>query len=456
MVRFTPIFYIKLGEEGVTNVYVEESAGIWHNLTNYEYYKVNKRMNEINSFEVKFVDIKDEDKTWLKVNSYILFTVGNSTILKGIIKKIKYSTKYECVVMGSGEEVKLLDRGMIKNSSAICQYNNTSAQTIVKEILSEDASGNAPYVINPATTGIFETDIGNISIKFENTNKLNALNSVCDAIDYEWWVEHDEDDYDIIRIKVEEYRPTTTRAVESQGTFAITGVDQNCQSTDIEIDDSLMANDITFLGYGSGITQLKVRVYSASPEYDFLSTNCNSTDNQITVEDGSSFAPSGTILVGEEKVTYTSLFGNTFIGCSRGVDGTTARSHNSGCFVTKYVDIDSPETGSPIATNGRMCDTISDSSVNSIEAAEVLVSKELKTRMSSVTNINVVPMEPITDCATYQIGDLITVVDEEAAINDTYRIVGISYNSEYGYLTSTFECSNKSMTFTEKRKSLEM
>jgi hypothetical protein len=204
-----------------------------------------------------------------------------------------------------------------------------------------------------------------------------------------------------------------------------------------------MANDITFLGYGSGITQLKTRVYAASPEYDFLSANCSPTDNQITVEDGSSFGSTGSLLVGEERVNYTSLFGNTFIGCTRGQSGTTARSHNSGCFVTKYVDVDSPETGSPIAINGRMCDTISDSSVNSLEAAEVLVSKELKTRMTSVTNINVVPMEPITDCANYQIGDLITVVDEEAAINDTYRIVGITYNSEYGYLTSTFECSNK-------------
>jgi hypothetical protein len=450
MVRFTPIFYIKLGDEGVTNVYIEESAGIWHNITNYEYYNVKKSLNEMSSFNVKFVDIKDEEKTWIKVNANILFTVGQSTILKGIIKKVKYSTKYECTVQGNGEEIKLLEKGLIKNSSAVCQYNNTSAQTIVKEILSEDSSGNAPYIINPATTGIFETDMGNISIKFENTNRLNALNSICDAIDYEWWLEHDDEDYDIIRIRVEEYRPSTTRAIESQGTFAITGVNQNCQSTDIEVDDTLLANDITFLGYGSGITQLKTRVYSASPEYSFLNVNCNSTENQITVEDGSSFSASGTILVGEEKVTYTSLFGDTFIGCVRGTDGTTARSHNSGCFVTKYVDINSPETGSSIAINGHLSDIISDSSVNSIEAAEVLVSKELKTRMSSVTNINVVPMEPITDCASYQIGDLITIVDEESSINSDYRIIEIEYNSEYGYLTSTFGCSNKSTTFTEK------
>jgi hypothetical protein len=80
----------------------------------------------------------------------------------------------------------------------------------------------------------------------------------------------------------------------------------------------------------------------------------------------------------------------------------------------------------------------------------VLVSKELRVRMSSVTNISVAPIEPINICENYKLGDLITIIDEESAINNDYRIVGMDYKSDYGYVTVNFECSNKSTTFTEK------
>ncbi len=58
-------------------------------------------------------------------------------------------------------------------------------------------------------------------------------------------------------------------------------------------------------------------------------TNAN-TFNTITVDNTSTFADSGTIMIGTEFITYTGKTATTFTGCTRAAFGSTIAQHNTG------------------------------------------------------------------------------------------------------------------------------
>jgi hypothetical protein len=77
-----------------------------------------------------------------------------------------------------------------------------------------------------------------------------------------------------------------------------------------------------------------------------LSSSLNSSATSFSVADGSTF-PSGihqfVVVIdrgnaSEEKLLISSRASNTFTVSSRGFDGTTAVSHNSGSFVDHVLD----------------------------------------------------------------------------------------------------------------------
>lgn len=47
-------------------------------------------------------------------------------------------------------------------------------------------------------------------------------------------------------------------------------------------------------------------------------------------------APSGKVVIGTERISYTGFTATTFTGCTRGVDGTTAAVHSDAVTVTQY------------------------------------------------------------------------------------------------------------------------
>ena len=60
----------------------------------------------------------------------------------------------------------------------------------------------------------------------------------------------------------------------------------------------------------------------------YLATNLSATDTTINAINAGSFPTVGTLLIGSEKISYTGRSSNTFTGCVRGVNGTTAVSHS--------------------------------------------------------------------------------------------------------------------------------
>lgn len=87
------------------------------------------------------------------------------------------------------------------------------------------------------------------------------------------------------------------------------------------------------------ITPLRKTVTLANPftaAYSTLSAGITASDTSLTVASGTNFASKGVVLIGTEKIAYTSKSTNTLSGLTRGYDGTTAASHSLGAGVGSY------------------------------------------------------------------------------------------------------------------------
>ena len=98
------------------------------------------------------------------------------------------------------------------------------------------------------------------------------------------------------------------------------------------------------LNMGSGLSDSATSIVldsasdfeTAATTLDGAITSSNGTGGAegILVADSSSFPAKGTILVGSEKIIYTSNASNRFSGLTRGADGTTAAAGSDGASVT--------------------------------------------------------------------------------------------------------------------------
>ena len=461
---------IQLGEDGNDTFYVQDSDGTWQPLNYFEFFRVKKAMNQVSEFEVKIFDIQDTQKAYLKRGALVLFLTSKNVVLKGRLQSVEYATAFECVATGFGMESLLLDQEFIKNNDKKVTYDDpTSAQTIAKEMLSEGSDGVAPWIIQPATTGLFDTDYGNVVLNFESVTRLKALNTLSEAMasptigntGYEWWISIDDDDYDIVYFNIAPARPTTTRATTSQLTFRISGASANATKTSKSEDITNMVNSITVVGRTGNTgstTDVNTTTYSASTSFSTLSAEITDSVTTIVVEDHDTYSADdfvtggGTIRIAGEQITYAAYNATTwtFTGCTRGANLTTARKHKKGCYVEEYHAQTSPETGSSIEEHGIFDHTVIDKGIVDISEAELLASNLLLERKDPIISIQVSPYEPQTIVGSLDIGDLVTVIDDEADINDSYRIQSIEYKSDYGTLNVILELSNRSLSFVEQ------
>jgi hypothetical protein len=424
------------------------NGSVWTLFQSFNSFSIKKIQNQPSEFQINMSDIQDAEKAYVKEFAEVLFKSGNNLILKGRIQSIEYGSDYECTAKGFGMEVVLLDKELTKNSEVDpkrVQYTNYSAQDIAKELLATDPDNTAgTYIMPYASTGIFATDYGDATIRFEYANRLNALGALANAIGYEWWISQNYSDlYDVDTFNL----ASTRGSGSSVRTFLISGDNQNATQTSKEKDINSMANSITALGYGDGENQLKTEVYASSTVYSTLAGDITDTQTTITLASTNSFSSSGTINICGEIITYNSKIGNTLQGCTRGTSGSTAYSHKTGCYVEPYYTKTSPQSGSSISTYGLLETTQVDRSIRDRETLELVASKYLIKHISPIERIKVTPSEPTECVGAVEVGDLVTITDVESAISGSYRIVGIEYADEYGSLSMTIEVANVSLEF---------
>ena len=78
--------------------------------------------------------------------------------------------------------------------------------------------------------------------------------------------------------------------------------------------------------------------WSANTDFkgaNHLSSNINDSVTTIPVGTSNPFTASGTVQIGDEKITYTGVDGTNLTGCTRGAASTSAASHSSDSSVTQ-------------------------------------------------------------------------------------------------------------------------
>jgi hypothetical protein len=238
-----------LGNPDETNVYVwDDVTSDWIEIEGIEYFKIEKRLNQMSKFNITMPQIEATQKLYVKEFAKVLMMSNQVLILKGRIQKVTYQTTSSCEVEGFGMESVILDKEY-QNATISptdpdrVQYTNYSAQTIAKQLLSTNADGVAPWIMEPRTYGLFVTDYGDISIRYEFANTLTALGNLAGAINYDWWVDQTPltfatDYFNIASIKGNQTNP----ALDVNRQFTITGANVNAEGTDYQKDITNVAN----------------------------------------------------------------------------------------------------------------------------------------------------------------------------------------------------------------------
>lgn len=400
----------------------------WHEFPNFDYSKIKKVQNSNSEFELTISDISTEQKSYFKERAEFLFFCGTLMKLKGRIETITYKDAYTVEAKGEGMECKLSDKQFIVSGDSRVQYDNTSAKDIFTEINSNILTTNS---------GIFSSDYGNISMRYEYANRLTALASTVDAIDYYWWISQTSSDaYDTNYLNVS----PTQGATASAKTFDLT----NCEFEQ-ERDTTNLVNYVYGLGYGDGINQLSTYVYAASTQSSFLSANISATDTSIPVVNGSVFNATGSVRIAKEVITYEGVSSNTLTGCARPTDGS-AKAHNKLCYIEQHYLTSSAQTGSSINTYGVKDYSLIDRTILNEETLEVVASGYMSDRKDVIQSITIKSDDPLSDMAL-NIGDLVTATSSESNLNGNYHIVSQEFIDNYGELSLTTEISNRSAAF---------
>ena len=67
-----------------------------------------------------------------------------------------------------------------------------------------------------------------------------------------------------------------------------------------------------------------------------LAEELDATETEIDVASSTGFDSAGTLFIENEQITYTGISTNTFTGCTRGANGTTAATHSNSTSVAQF------------------------------------------------------------------------------------------------------------------------
>ena len=127
----------------------------------------------------------------------------------------------------------------------------------------------------------------------------------------------------------------TTRAVNAGLIYAnkIGGIAALCRARLVSVDGGAL-NGVSQMMMCVGIDSYPTP-YSLAEKgtYTTLNGNIGAGDTTIPVTNGALMPSFSTIKIDSETISYTSISENNMLGCTRGVNGTTAASHTSGANV---------------------------------------------------------------------------------------------------------------------------
>ena len=99
------------GRNDETFVYVYDTANSkWVEVEGVEYFKVEKRLNQMSKFSITMPQIEATQKVYVKEFAKVLLVSNKQLVLKGRIQKVTYETSYAATIEGYGMEAVILDK----------------------------------------------------------------------------------------------------------------------------------------------------------------------------------------------------------------------------------------------------------------------------------------------------------------------------------------------------------
>ena len=423
-------------------------------ITAYQELVVEKRLNQVDTFEFKVFITDDSQRGLLTTGKDVQMFEDGELFFKGRMEDVSYETSFEVTVEGEGMETRLLDRKTDRET-----FDNTAADQVAENIIDR----------TPLTKGVIE-EAPLTSLAFDHDNLARALAGAANTVGYDWRIRQDlEDEYEV------DYIDFVDRIGSESPVFDFV-VGETALLVDDETEDSFLANDITLLGRGDGINQLEARLWAAAKDFTQLTSELeeentdsfNVTDTKILGETGDSVR----VKVGVEMIEAEIMDDTTLNIVSRGVNSyegeeTSVITHRQGISVwleenmTQGLGPFTPESqetaeeGSSINVNGVKQLRETDKTLVNLSTLEQVGDRELRNRFEDIKMIEVQPANPRIE-NRIELGDNVRVEDGlGSSLNDVFRVVGKDITRRTSGEGSVYHLANRPKRLVERLGKIE-
>lgn len=264
------------------------------------------------------------DDSIITIDYFIEFGASSSSSLL-TSTSIKYATPLMLAEdLGIMKEIPSWEQGTTPSKELVGTGNDSDTTFYLdqKSVISDSYSlyygpdANTLTALTETTHYVLDNDSGKIVLTDDGvtavgTNKIYA--------EYKYYSNGMKDSFIIATIKRAE------KQVDNKVNSTFTDGTQTNPS--FPIITEIMASEGTF---NDRIILSKKPLIDIQSQLDGSITDSDVTISLISSQGGEQFPSSGYIIIGSEVITYTGIDGDDLTGCTRGVLGTTAASHNSG------------------------------------------------------------------------------------------------------------------------------
>lgn len=412
-------------------IHVPHDVKISVNAVDYSEYAVNYKIvnesNQLCSFEITLLGIEETNRTDIVENKIVLVKYSTKLFLKGLIQSVEYKSGYEAIIKGYGYGESLLKEKLVDTTAAAEStspagrpvYSGVNSATIVTEQLAGEAA---------VSVGTNDT-LGSMSIRGDFDSKVSFLAGLASLGKGDWWFSYGSSPNFTSCV----FNISTARGSGSSvRTYRISGSSQNATATSNESDFENLFNSITCLGAGDGANQLRTKAIAAVVSKTTLNESGGSLttiDTTVTVADASVLPASGAVWIGAEKVSYSGKAGNDLTGCTRWDSGGIVTTedkkyvHYNGVEVYDFQYTESsPETDSSVDTYGLKTHVLVDRSIIDRHGLDMAAQNYLADHKALVKRVSVIPSDYGDAVYGLNVGDTITVTDEETGLDGDYVI----------------------------------
>lgn len=288
------------------------------------YVRVVKRINQLDSFEMKISDVIYSDANVL-YNKIVKIFAESKLLLKGIITEVKYQTDGNCNVKGYGMGWLLANKQYVTRTTFSDFTNN-----LVNKFLSLNNDSISPYIINP---NIVENFGDAIDFRAEFDNKLQIVDALARQIEWDWYVDNGDIPYNSDTFNFMAWRGSLAPVY----TVELSGDSQNGMISERNDNFHNLINSIAYLGKGEGTSQIQTKFSFASTIYDRLTDTVTSGNIALSLIKGTNFPTAGgVVVIGRNAIDFDGKAGPLLVGITFDTEnGSVNTTHYRGvlCFL---------------------------------------------------------------------------------------------------------------------------